>query len=85
MLGRGWFDETLARPGHGVRLLADGEPPIDVPAQWVPWERSDDVNVIVPLPVELSRIDALEWHAPGRSGRIDRAELRVVGSLIASP
>jgi hypothetical protein len=80
---QGWFDEALARPGHAVRFFADGELLADQPAQWVQWERSDAVNVIVPLPAELAEIDALEWHAPGRHGSIDRTSLRVAGSLAA--
>jgi hypothetical protein len=75
---QGWFDEALARPGHSVRFFADGVLLAEQPAQWVPWERSDAVNVIVPLPTELAEIDALEWHAPDRHGTIDRASLRVV-------
>lgn len=78
---QGWFDAALTRPGHHVRFFADGELLAEQPAQWVPWERSDAVNVIVPLPAELTEIDALSWHAPARTGLIDRASLRVVGSL----
>lgn len=83
-VAHGWFDDALARPGHTVRLFADGKPLAEVPAQWVPWERSADINVIAPLPVELSQIDALRWQTPERSGTIDRAALRVIDSL-ASP
>jgi len=78
---RGWFDEALARPGHSVRFFADGALLAEQAAQWVPWERSDAVNVIVPLPADLAEIDALEWHAPDRRGSIDRGALRVMGSL----
>jgi hypothetical protein len=83
-VANGWFDEAQARPGHAVRFFADGALLAEQPAQWVQWERSEDVNVIVPLPADLSRIDALRWHSPGRSGSIDRAGLRVIGSLAAS-
>jgi hypothetical protein len=78
---QGWFDEALARPGHSVRFFDDGALLAEQPAQWVPWERSDAVNVIVPLPGGLEEIDTLEWHAPDRRGSIDRASLQVVGSL----
>ncbi len=77
-VAQGWFDEALARPGHGIRVFAGGDEVVEVPAQWVAWERSDAVNVIAPLPVELSRIDELRWHTPDRSGSIDRAGLRVL-------
>ena len=78
---RGWFDETLARPGHAVRFFAGGALLAEQPAQWAQWERSDAANVIVPLPADLAAIDALEWHAPDRRGTIDRASLRELGSL----
>lgn len=84
-VAQGWFEEALARPGHTVRFSIDGGSPIEAPAQWVSWERTDDVNVIVPLPAALSRIESLSWHAPGRSGSIDRASLQVVGSLTSAP
>lgn len=78
---RGWFDEALVRPGHTVRFLDDGAAVAELPAQWVPWERSDAVNVIVPLPTELAEPSALEWHAlewhaPDRHGTVDRASVR---------
>lgn len=83
---QGWFHDSLARPGHTVRFHAPGGALVaELPAQWVPWERSDAVNVIVPLPAALAEIDALSWHTPERSGSIDRASLRVVGSLAAAP
>jgi hypothetical protein len=84
-VARGWFDGSLARPGHTVRFFAEGRLSSEQPAQWAPWERSDAVNVIVPLPADLAEIDALSWHAPGRSGVIERASLQVVGSLAALP
>jgi hypothetical protein len=80
-VAKGFFDEALTRPGHAVRFYEDGALVAEQAAQWVHWERSEDVNVVAPLPTELSRIDALRWHAPGRSGSIDRAGLQVVGAL----
>lgn len=79
---RGWFDDTRTRPGHAVRFVVDGAVLVEQPAQWVPWERSDAVNVIVPLPTgvtDVSRLDAIEWHAPDRHGRVDRPSLRTLG------
>lgn len=82
-VAQGWFHEALARPGHAVRFL-DGEAVVaEVPAQWAPWERSDDVNVIAPLPEGWSRVDAVRWQAPGRSGVVERAEVSAVGSVVA--
>lgn len=78
-VAQGFFDEALTRPGHAVRFFAGGALLAEQPAQWVQWERSEDVNVIVPLPADPSRIDEMRWHAPGRSGSIDRAGLRVIG------
>lgn len=84
-LADGWFDPGLARADHSVRFFEGDELIAEQPAQWVKWERSEDVNVIVPLPVAPARIDALSWHAPERSGVIDRDSLTVVGSLSAVP
>lgn len=77
----GWFEPELATPDHTVRFFAGGRLLAEQPAQWVKWERSEDYNVIVPLPVEPSRIEALSWHEPGRSGAIDRSSLEAMGLL----
>lgn len=85
-LTEGWFDPELAKPGHTVRLRQGGRLVSELPAQWVKWERTEDYNVIVPLPdLELSGIDGLTWHVPGRSGTIDRESLVSVGELVATP
>lgn len=78
-LTEGWFDEDSAREGHTVRFFEDGALLSETAAQWVHWERSEDYNVIVPLPVEdATRIDTLSWHTPQAEGDIDRASLRWV-------
>ena len=75
------LEPELATPDHTVRFFAGGRLLAEQPAQWVKWERSEDYNVIVPLPVEPSRIEALSWHEPGRSGAIDRSSLEAMGLL----
>ncbi len=78
-LTHGWFDDERAEPGHTVRF-SDGDVVVaETTAQWVLWERTEDYNVIVPLPAELSRVSTMSWHTPQRSGSIDRASLRWVG------
>lgn len=84
-LAQGWFEPELARHDHTVRFFEGDELLAEQPAQWVKWERTEHFNVIVPLPAEPSRIDALSWHVPGRSGTIDRESLAVVGALSAVP
>lgn len=84
-LAEGWFDPQLARPGHTVRFFEGDHLLAEQPAQWVIWERSEDVNVIVPLPAAPERIDVLSWHAPEHGGIIERDSLAVVGRLWPSP
>lgn len=77
-----WFDPEQAKEGHTVRFTdRDGRVIAEPAAQWVHWEKTEDYNVIVPLPADLDDLGDLSWHMPGRSGAIDRESLVVVGSL----
>ena len=82
----GWWDDSLATEDHTIRFFEEGHELVaESTAQMVKWERTEDYNVIVPLPVEMSVVEGLSWHMPGRDGLIDRESLQVIGDLAATP
>jgi hypothetical protein len=62
---------------HAVRFAHDGIVTDVQPAAWVQWERSEDVNVIVPAPVDFAAVTDLAWtDVKGVAHTIDRASVR---------
>jgi hypothetical protein len=52
----------------------------------IPWERSDDLNIIAPLPASLAELDAITFVNDGREHVVDTARVSVVGPLsLAAP
>ncbi len=74
---------------HTVRFGHDGVVTDVQPAAWVNWERSEDVNVIVPAPVDFASVTELAWTDPmGVAHEIDRASVRplqAAGALTVKP
>ncbi len=67
------FAPTERSERHMIRFdLADGTT-VETPAMWTNWERSDDVNVIVPLPAAMPYVSSLAWSADGIAHPIDRS------------
>jgi hypothetical protein len=62
---------------HTVRFAHGGVVTDVQRAAWVQWERSEDVNVIVPAPIDFTSVSELAWtDAKGVAHEIDRASVR---------
>ena len=72
---------------HTVRFGHDGVVTDVQPAAWVQWDRSEDINVIVPVPADFAAVTELAWTDPmGVAHEIDRASVRpmqIAGALTA--
>jgi hypothetical protein len=67
-------------PLHKVRFRGAGVTR-DEPAAWMKWERSEDVNVIVPAPADFEAVTELAWTDPmGVAHPIDREQVRRGGT-----
>lgn len=66
---------------HAVRFALSGGQEVETPAFWTRWERTEDYNVIVPLPSSLDQITALSWTGEGIAHEIDRTALAATTSL----
>jgi hypothetical protein len=82
-IGPGWFDEANADPDHRVRMYAGPGLVHDRAAIVREYERSEDLEVIVPIPEgEWPDIDDLELVLPLRHVEIDRDAIEVVGVAV---
>ncbi len=57
---------------HSVQFRLQTGEDVEAAALWTRWEKSDDYNVIVPLPAAFETVSSLAWTQQGVRHEIDR-------------
>lgn len=79
-VAEGWFDPALASDVHTVTFEGAQGVLGTAKAMVRRWERSEDLNVIVPLPETSATIETIAVTGPSLSVEVERKHLRAPGA-----
>lgn len=77
---QGYLPAAKVSPQATVSFSANGAVLEHTAAAAVTWERSDDLNVIAPLPMDFDAITTVRVQTPERELQIDRSQIQMLAS-----
>jgi hypothetical protein len=77
-VGKSWFDAAEASTQHIVRFYDGADLVFETPAVYQRYEKSDDFNLIAPVPPGFDRVSAVTWLAAGEQHEVDLATVKHV-------
>ena len=82
----GYLPSNRVAPQTRIRYRGPDIGEVELVAAAMEWEKSDDVNVIAPLPAALNSLDSITFVDHGLERAIDTSRVAIVGpQSLATP